>query len=115
MSAPVGLHDRRSRILPSARPSGASAPPNPSSPPRKGPDGSLWILRSSLGIRIRVGSGRRRNRSRVRLCGGGPSGATFKALALGEPLLFRLKAPHNVIAGVGFFVHFSVLPASLVV
>ena len=42
-----------------------------------------------------------------------PSGGVFKALKSGEPLLFRLKAPHNAIAGVGFFVHFSVLPASL--
>jgi len=42
-----------------------------------------------------------------------PSGAAFKVLAPGEPLLFRLKAPHNAIAGLGFFVHFSVLPASL--
>jgi len=42
-----------------------------------------------------------------------PSGGPFRALSAGEPLLFRLKAPHNAIAGVGFFVHFSVLPASL--
>ena len=42
-----------------------------------------------------------------------PSGTVFRALSPGEPLLFRLKAPHNAIAGVGFFVHFSVLPASL--
>ena len=42
-----------------------------------------------------------------------PSGGGFKALTPGGPLLFRLKAPHNAIAGVGFFVHFSVLPASL--
>src|SRR5262249_42305000 len=42
-----------------------------------------------------------------------PSGGTFRAMATGEPLLFKLKAPHNVIAGVGFFVHFSVLPVSL--
>src|SRR5438445_7833425 len=42
-----------------------------------------------------------------------PSGAAFKLLSPGEPLLFRLKARHNPIAGVGFFVHFSVLPASL--
>jgi putative restriction endonuclease len=42
-----------------------------------------------------------------------PSGAVFKVLAPGEPLLFRLKAPYNAIAGLGFFVHFSVLPASL--
>lgn len=42
-----------------------------------------------------------------------PSGGAFRVLAPGEPLLFRLKAPYNAIAGVGFFVHFSVLPASL--
>lgn len=42
-----------------------------------------------------------------------PSGGTFRALSAGEPLLFKLKAPHNAIAGVGFFVHFSILPASL--
>jgi len=42
-----------------------------------------------------------------------PSGRAFKVLAPGEPLLFRLKARYNAIAGVGFFVHFSVLPASL--
>src|SRR5439155_11984281 len=42
-----------------------------------------------------------------------PSGGVFKILAPGEPLLFRLKARYNAIAGVGFFVHFSVLPASL--
>lgn len=42
-----------------------------------------------------------------------PSGAVFRVLAPGEPLLFRLKAPYNAIAGLGFFVHFSVLPATL--
>jgi putative restriction endonuclease len=42
-----------------------------------------------------------------------PSGGNFRALSRGEPLLFRLKAPHNAIAGLGFFVHFSILPASL--
>ena len=42
-----------------------------------------------------------------------PSGGAFRVLSPGEPLLFRLKAPYNAIAGVGFFVHFSVLPASL--
>ena len=40
-----------------------------------------------------------------------PSSGTFRALSPGEPLPFRLKAPHNEIAGLGFFVHFSVLPA----
>jgi hypothetical protein len=33
-----------------------------------------------------------------------PSGAAFKVLAPGEPLLFRLKAPYHAIAGLGFFV-----------
>ena len=42
-----------------------------------------------------------------------PSGGAFRVLSPGEPLLFRLKAPYNAIVGVGFFVHFSVLPASL--
>ena len=42
-----------------------------------------------------------------------PSDTAFKILSPGEPLLFRLKAPYNAIAGVGFFVHFSILPASL--
>ena len=37
----------------------------------------------------------------------------FKLLGLGQPVLFRLKSPHNAIAGVGFFVHFSILPVSL--
>lgn len=42
-----------------------------------------------------------------------PGGANFQALSPGEPLLFRLKAPHNAIAGVGFFVTFSLLPVSV--
>jgi len=37
----------------------------------------------------------------------------FKILRRGQPVLFRLKSPHNAIAGVGFFVHFSILPVSL--
>ncbi|MEX2148247.1 MAG: HNH endonuclease [Candidatus Rokuibacteriota bacterium] len=41
-----------------------------------------------------------------------PGGHGFRALSPGGPFLFRLKAPFNAIAGVGFFVHFSVLPAS---
>jgi putative restriction endonuclease len=28
----------------------------------------------------------------------------FKLLDRGQPILFRLKSPHNAIAGVGFFV-----------
>jgi putative restriction endonuclease len=42
-----------------------------------------------------------------------PSGTVFKVLSPGEPLLFRLKGSYRAIAGVGFFVHFSILPASL--
>lgn len=34
-------------------------------------------------------------------------------LSRGEPLLFKLKQPHNAIAGVGFFEHYSELPLSL--
>jgi putative restriction endonuclease len=37
----------------------------------------------------------------------------FKILRPGQPVLFRLKSPHNAIAGVGFFVQFSILPVSL--
>jgi hypothetical protein len=36
-----------------------------------------------------------------------PSGGAFRALSPGEPLLFRLKAPHNKIAGLGFFVDWT--------
>ena len=40
-----------------------------------------------------------------------PGGASqFKALALGEPFLFKLKAPRDRIAGGGFFAYSSVLP-----
>lgn len=39
--------------------------------------------------------------------------ANFKALQPGEPLLFRLKSPHNAIGGVGFFERFSMLPVWL--
>lgn len=42
-----------------------------------------------------------------------PGGANFQALTPGEPLLFRLKAPYNAIAGAGFFVTFSLLPVSV--
>lgn len=42
-----------------------------------------------------------------------PGSANFQALDPGEPLLFRLKAPYNAIAGVGFFVTFSLLPVSV--
>jgi putative restriction endonuclease len=42
------------------------------------------------------------------------SGTNFHALDPGEPLFFKLKAPHNAIAGFGYFAHFSRLPVSMV-
>jgi putative restriction endonuclease len=42
------------------------------------------------------------------------SGTNFGALTPGEPLFFKLKAPHNAIAGFGYFAHFSRLPVSMV-
>ena len=39
--------------------------------------------------------------------------AAFKALQPGEPLLYKLKAPRNAIAGFGFFAHYSSLPVSM--
>jgi putative restriction endonuclease len=41
------------------------------------------------------------------------SESSFKALQPGEPFFFKLKAPRNVIAGFGFFAHFSLLPVSM--
>src|ERR1017187_9892467 len=41
-----------------------------------------------------------------------PSGSAFRALSLGEPLLFKLHAPNNFIVGGGFFSHHTILPAS---
>jgi putative restriction endonuclease len=41
------------------------------------------------------------------------SQTAFKALQPGEPLFFKLKAPRNVIAGFGYFAHFSTLPVSM--
>lgn len=43
---------------------------------------------------------------------GGTQG--FAAIPPGAPFLFKLHAPRNVIAGGGFFVHFTRLPTSLV-
>jgi len=40
-------------------------------------------------------------------------GRGFRALALGEPFLFKLHAPQNYIVGGGFFAHFSRLPVSM--
>ncbi len=42
------------------------------------------------------------------------SEATFRAVAPGEPIFFKLKAPHNAIGGFGYFAHFSRLPVSMV-
>lgn len=42
-----------------------------------------------------------------------PSGASFRALTLGEMFLFKLHAPHSVIAGGGFFSRAAQLPVSL--
>lgn len=39
--------------------------------------------------------------------------ANFKALEEGELFLFKLHSPHDYIVGGGFFVKFSVIPASL--
>lgn len=37
----------------------------------------------------------------------------FKALERGEPFLFKLRFPENVVVGGGFFAHFTQLPVSL--
>lgn len=43
-----------------------------------------------------------------------PSGtAPFTTLPAGTPFLFKLKAPHNAIAGGGYFVNFSKLPLKM--
>jgi putative restriction endonuclease len=42
-----------------------------------------------------------------------PSPHSFKALAPGEPMLFKLHHPENFIVGGGFFAHYSVLPCGL--
>jgi len=41
------------------------------------------------------------------------SSAPFKALRVGEMLLFKLHAPRNFIVGGGFFTRFVQLPISL--
>lgn len=41
------------------------------------------------------------------------AGTEFRALQPGQPLLFKLHAPHNFIVGGGFFAHFSRIPVSL--
>ncbi|GAB4277155.1 MAG: hypothetical protein Kow0056_08360 [Coriobacteriia bacterium] len=43
-----------------------------------------------------------------------PSGGRqFRAVSPGAPFFFRLKSPHNAIAGFGYFARFSILPAWL--
>lgn len=42
-----------------------------------------------------------------------PWGGQFHVLTRGEPLLFKLKAPENAIAGLGFFEQYTELPLSL--
>lgn len=41
------------------------------------------------------------------------AGKGFKCLREGEPFLFKLKVPHNAIAGGGFFAHYSRLPVDI--
>ena len=38
---------------------------------------------------------------------------SFRALKPGEPFFFKLKSPHTVIGGFGYFAHFSKLPVSM--
>lgn len=40
-------------------------------------------------------------------------GGGFHALAVGEPLLFKLHSPHDYVVGGGFFSHWTKLPVSL--
>jgi putative restriction endonuclease len=42
-----------------------------------------------------------------------PWGGEFQVLDRGQPLLFKLKSPHNAIAGGGFFEHYTELPISV--
>jgi HNH endonuclease len=42
-----------------------------------------------------------------------PWGGRFGVLSDGQPLLFKLKRPHNAIAGGGFFKHYTELPLSI--
>jgi putative restriction endonuclease len=42
-----------------------------------------------------------------------PSPHAFRALAPGEPFLFKLHAPWNLIVGVGFFARYVALPVSI--
>ncbi|MDA0244591.1 MAG: HNH endonuclease [Chloroflexi bacterium] len=42
-----------------------------------------------------------------------PSATTFKTIETNEPFLFKLKSPHNVIVGGGFFARYVKLPLDL--
>lgn len=42
-----------------------------------------------------------------------PWGGEFGVLDRGQPLLFKLKSPHNAIVGGGFFEHYTELPIGL--
>lgn len=42
-----------------------------------------------------------------------PWGGQFGVVQRGGPVLFKLKAPHNAIAGGGFFEHYTKLPISI--
>jgi putative restriction endonuclease len=42
-----------------------------------------------------------------------PWGGEFRVLQKGELILFKLKSPHNAIAGGGFFEHYTELPISM--
>lgn len=42
-----------------------------------------------------------------------PWGGEFRVLDRGQPLLFKLRAPHNAIVGGGFFERYATLPLSL--
>lgn len=42
-----------------------------------------------------------------------PAPKPLKSFRRGTPVLFKLKSPHNAIAGGGFFEHFTVLPISI--
>jgi putative restriction endonuclease len=39
-----------------------------------------------------------------------PSARPFARLEIGTPFLFKLKAPHNAVAGFGYFAGFTILP-----
>ncbi len=42
-----------------------------------------------------------------------PWGGQFRVLQRGQPLLFKLRSPHNAMVGGGFFEHYTSLPISL--